>query len=50
MCCRAKVDLEQSYIIAVEEFNLQKRLVQNAAEAEEIGRIAYEITREGFLN
>lgn len=46
---QAEIDLEQSLILTVEEFNLQDRLVQSAAEAEEIAQMAYEITRERFL-
>ncbi len=46
---QAEIDLEQSLILTVEEFNLQDRLVQSAAEAEEIAQMAYEITRQRFL-
>lgn len=46
---QAEIDLEQSLVLTVEEFNLQDRLVQSAAEAEEIAQMAYEITRERFL-
>jgi len=46
---QAEIDLEQSLILTVEEFNLQDKLVQSASEAEEIAELAYQVTRERFL-
>ena len=46
---QAAIDFNKQVLLTVEEFNLQERLVQGAAEADTVARYAYEISKRRFM-
>lgn len=46
---QAEIDFDQTVLLTVEEFNLQKTMVLGAAEADTIASQAYEITKKRFM-
>ena len=45
-----EIDFRESVILTVEEFNLQKQLVEGAMEADTIANAVYDITRRRYMN
>jgi outer membrane protein TolC len=46
---QANIDFRQTMMMAVADFNMQKKIVMNALETRDVAKLAYETTKQRFL-